>query len=38
MQPYNQENIAAIATSSGKGALAIVRVSGKELKGLYKLI
>lgn len=36
MLPYNQDNIVAIATPPGVGALAIVRLSGKNLKSLYK--
>ena len=36
MLPYDQENIVAIATPPGIGALAVVRLSGKDLKPLYK--
>ena len=36
MFPYDQENIVAIATPPGIGALAVVRLSGKDLKPLYK--
>ena len=36
MLPYAQDNIVAIATPPGTGALAIVRLSGKNLKSLYK--
>lgn len=36
MLPYNQENIVAIATPPGVGALAVVRISGGNLKQLYK--
>jgi len=32
MFPYDQENIVAIATPPGIGALAVVRLSGKDLK------
>ena len=35
MLPYNQEPIVAIATPPGVGALAIFRLSGKNLKTLY---
>ena len=35
MLPYNQDDIVAIATPPGFGALAIVRLSGKDLKYLY---
>jgi len=35
MLPYDQENIVAIATPPGIGALAVVRLSGKNLKPLY---
>lgn len=37
MHPYNQDNIVAVATPPGKGALAIVRLSGKNLTRLYKV-
>ena len=36
MLPYDQENIVAIATPPGIGALAVVRLSGRDLKPLYK--
>ena len=36
MLPYDQENIVAIATPPGISALAVVRLSGKDLKPLYK--
>ena len=36
MQPYNQDNIVAVATPPGNGALAIVRMSGKNLAALYR--
>ena len=36
MLPYNQEPIVAIATPPGVGALAVVRISGANLKELYK--
>ena len=36
MLPYNQEDIVAIATPPGVGALAVVRISGVSLKQLYK--
>ena len=36
MQPYNQDNIVALATPPGKGALAVIRFSGKNLFSLYK--
>ena len=36
MLPYNQEDIVAIATPPGVGALAVVRISGGSLKQLYK--
>ena len=36
MLPYDQENIVALATPPGIGALAIVRISGPNLKDLYK--
>ena len=36
MLPYDQETIVAIATPPGVGALAVVRISGKSLKQLYK--
>ena len=36
MFPYDQANIVAIATPPGIGALAVVRLSGKDLKPLYK--
>lgn len=36
MLPYNQEDIVAIATPPGVGALAVVRISGGNLKPLYK--
>ena len=36
MLPYNQEDIVAIATPPGVGALAVVRISGGNLKQLYK--
>ena len=36
MFPYDRENIVAIATPPGIGALAIVRISGGSLKQLYK--
>jgi len=36
MLPYSQENIVAIATPPGVGALAVVRISGGNLKKLYK--
>ena len=36
MFPYNKENIVAIATPPGIGALAVVRISGGNLKQLYK--
>ncbi|MBC8256364.1 MAG: tRNA uridine-5-carboxymethylaminomethyl(34) synthesis GTPase MnmE [Candidatus Marinimicrobia bacterium] len=36
MLPYDQENIVAIATPPGIGALAVVRLSGKNLKPLFK--
>ena len=36
MLPYNQEDIVAIATPPGVGALAVVRISGRNLKQLYK--
>ena len=36
MFPYNKENIVAIATPPGVGALAVVRISGGALKQLYK--
>ena len=36
MQPYTQDNIVAIATPPGRGALAIVRFSGKSLTAIYK--
>ena len=36
MLPYDQENIVAIATPPGIGALAVVRLSGRDLKSLYK--
>ena len=37
MLPYNQETVVAIATPPGVGALAIVRISGTNLKPVYKL-
>ena len=36
MLHYNEEDIVAIATPPGVGALAIVRISGRNLKQLYK--
>ena len=36
MFPYNQDNIVALATPPGIGALAIVRLSGANLKELYQ--
>ena len=36
MLPYDQENIVAIATPPGIGALAVVRISGWDLNLLYK--
>ena len=36
MLPYDQENIVAIATPPGIGALALVRISGRNLSPLYK--
>jgi len=36
MHPYIQDNIVAVATPPGKGALAIVRLSGKSLVEMYK--
>ncbi len=36
MLPYDQEDIVAIATPPGIGALAVVRLSGKNLKPLFK--
>jgi len=36
MLPYDQENIVAIATPPGIGALAVVRLSGRDLRALYK--
>ena len=36
MFPYNQDNIVALATPPGFGALAIVRLSGTNLKELYR--
>ena len=36
MFSYDRENIVAIATPPGVGALAIVRISGGGLKQLYK--
>ena len=36
MLPYDQENIVAIATPPGIGALAVLRLSGRDLKPLYK--
>jgi len=36
MLPYDQENIVAIATPPGIGALAVVRLSGRNLRPLYK--
>ena len=36
MLAYNQEDIVAIATPPGVGALAVVRISGTDLKQLYK--
>jgi len=36
MLPYNQENIVAVATPPGVGALAVVRLSGANLKALFK--
>ena len=36
MQPYNQDNIVALATPPGKGALAVIRFSGRNLFSLYK--
>ena len=36
MLPYNQETIVALATPPGIGALAVVRISGGNLKQLYK--
>ena len=35
---YKQDSIAALATASGVGALAIIRISGQNLKSLYKKI
>ena len=37
MLPYNKETIVAIATPPGVGALAIVRISGLNLRSIYKL-
>ncbi len=36
MHPYIQDNIVAIATPPGKGALAIVRLSGRSLVEVYR--
>ena len=36
MLPYNQESIIAIATPPGVGALAVVRISGVDLKRIFK--
>ena len=36
MHPYIQDNIVAVATPPGKGALAIVRLSGKSLVKMYR--
>ena len=36
MLPYNKDAIIAIATPPGIGALAVVRISGTDLKNLYK--
>ena len=36
MLPYNKDAIVAIATPPGIGALAVVRISGENLKKLYK--
>ena len=36
MHPYIQDNIVAVATPPGTGALAIVRLSGKNLAAMYK--
>ena len=36
MLHYNEEDIVAIATPPGVGALAVVRISGGNLKQLYK--
>ena len=36
MHPYTPDNIVALATPPGIGALAVVRISGNNLSGLYK--
>ena len=36
MQPYSPENIVALATPPGLGALAIIRLSGPDLYSIYR--
>ena len=38
IRPLSQDNIVALATAPGIGAISIIRISGKKLITLYKTI
>ena len=38
IRPLSQDNIVALATAPGIGAISIIRISGKKLIPLYKTI